>query len=112
MFRGSAAAFATDALARETANSAIAKGYDVQAPSAIRHFFYLPLMHSEDLSDQDRCVALIAERCGTEHYSYAHALAHRDVIRRFGRFPGRNAALGRSSTAEETGYLAAHSGAP
>ena len=73
-----------------------------------RQFFYLPLMHSENLCDQDRCVRLICERMPGEGGSnLLHARAHREVIRRFGRFPHRNAALGRASSASEAAFLKA-----
>jgi uncharacterized protein (DUF924 family) len=105
MFRGKADAFSTDARAREVAGRALARGYDLIVAAQLRAFFYLPLMHSEDLADQDRCVALISGRLGTAAMNYPFALAHRDEIRRFGRFPHRNAALGRKSTAAERQFL-------
>ena len=106
MFRGRAEAFATDALAREAARHAIASGFDLELPVVARHFVYLPLMHSEDLADQEKCVCLTAERLGKDHYSYPYALRHRDAVARFGRFPARNAALGRGNTGEEIEFLA------
>src|SRR5262249_18532373 len=109
MFRDRAEAFSTDAMARAATQRAMTKGFDVEFPTGIRHFFYLPLMHSENLADQDACVALVKSRCGEGHYSYAFALEHRDTILRFGRFPARNAALKRSSTPEELAFLAAKS---
>lgn len=105
MFRGSAEAFSTDALARQIAERAIARGYDLQTPPLLRAFFYLPFMHAENEADQDLCVALIAERLGETSVNYPFALGHREVIRKFGRFPGRNAALGRASTPEEKAFL-------
>jgi len=105
MFRGSAKAFSTDELARGVAERAIIHGYDLETPPALRAFFYLPFMHSEHEPDQDRCVALIAERLGENSANYPFALGHRDVIRKFGRFPGRNAALGRATTPEEQAFL-------
>ncbi len=74
--------------------------------SDARSFFYLPLMHSEDLADQDLCVKLIAQRLGTASANYPFALSHRDTIVRFGRFPARNAALGRRSTEAEKAFIA------
>jgi uncharacterized protein (DUF924 family) len=72
-----------------------------------RQFFYLPLMHSENLADQDRCVRLVLTRLPETGVSnLLHAKAHREVIRRFGRFPHRNAALGRSDTPAEAAFLA------
>ena len=106
MFRGQADAFSTDTRAHEVAERALARGYDLMVmPAGLRAFFYLPFMHSENLADQDRCVALVAERLGTASMNYPFALAHREEIRRFGRFPHRNAALGRKSTAAEAHFL-------
>ncbi len=106
MFRGQSAAFSTDASARAAAERALARGYDLMLPAGLRAFFYLPYMHSENIADQDRCVALIAERLGTTSMNYPFALQHRDEIVRFGRFPRRNTALGRSSTPAERRFLA------
>ena len=108
MFRGQADAFSTDALAREAAREAIARGFDLEAPAGVRSFFYLPLMHSEDLQDQRDCLRLTQERLGQDHFSLPYALGHRDVIARFGRFPARNAPLMRPSTAEEIEFLKAN----
>lgn len=108
VFRGSAHAFATDALAREYADLAISAGHDLGVDPALRVFFYLPFEHSEDLADQDRSVALCAA-LGDENY-LKYAQAHRDVIRRFGRFPHRNRALARTSTHEEQAWLDAGGG--
>lgn len=105
MFRGQADSFATDARARDVARDAVARGFDIEAPVPVRSFFYLPFMHSEALADQDRCIALTRERLGEAHFSYPFALKHRAVIARFGRFPARNAALGRATTAEEAAFL-------
>ena len=107
MFRGQAQAFASDRQARAVAGRAIARDFDLHVPTALRPFFYMPLMHSEDLADQDRCIALFAERIGPDTYNLPYARRHRAEIARFGRFPGRNAALGRIPTGEETAYLAA-----
>ena len=103
MFRGTARAFATDAKAREVAAQAIAQGYDKEVASVHRVFFYLPYEHSEDLADQERGLDLM-RAMGNERTIEA-ALDHIDVIKRFGRFPHRNAALGRTSTPEEIEYL-------
>jgi uncharacterized protein (DUF924 family) len=105
MFRGHAGAFSTDAKARAVAARAIEAVFDRRVPTVLRPFFYLPYMHSEDMADQDRSVAYIGERVGTDSSNYPYALAHRDVIARFGRFPARNAALGRDTTPQETEYL-------
>jgi uncharacterized protein (DUF924 family) len=107
VFRDSAHAFATDPLAREYADRAIAAGHDLRVDPALRVFFYLPLEHSEDLADQDRSVALIAS--GAPGF-LGYAEAHRDVIRRFGRFPHRNRALARTNTPEEQAWLDAGGG--
>ena len=101
MFR----AHATDALAREVARAAVERGFDLEAPVAIRQFFYHPFMHSESVVDQELCLKLTRERLGESHSSYAYAVRHRDAIARFGRFPARNTALGRVSTPEEVDYL-------
>ena len=105
MFRGRAEAFSTDAFARAVAERALAQGFDLITPSDLRAFFYLPYMHSESMTDQNRSVALIAERLGTTAMNYPFALAHREEISRFGRFPRRNVALGRQSTPAEQEFL-------
>jgi len=106
MFRGQAAAFATDALARAAARRALAAGWDMAAPEPERQFFYLPFEHAEDPVDQDLSVRLIAERMASEPGLHLHARAHQAIIARFGRFPFRNAALGRATTASEAAFLA------
>jgi uncharacterized protein (DUF924 family) len=103
MFRGSARAFATDPLARAVADRAIARGFDVGAPSAERAFFYLPFEHSENLADQERSLAL-SRRAG-DGKADKYAEIHADIIRRFGRFPHRNAVLGRATTPQEQAFL-------
>jgi uncharacterized protein (DUF924 family) len=105
MFRGSAESFASDTRAREIAKRAIAQKRDLEVPASIRSFFYMPLMHSEHLADQDTCVHLIKERLGEKDMSYPFALMHRKAIECFGRFPARNAALGRPSTEQEQDFL-------
>jgi uncharacterized protein (DUF924 family) len=102
MFRGSARTFAADPRARAAANTALKRGYDQDVPDADRGFLFLPFMHSEDLADQERCVALY-RAASDENLKYAEE--HRDIIRRFGRFPHRNALLGRESTVEEQAFL-------
>ncbi|MEZ5779345.1 MAG: DUF924 family protein [Paracoccaceae bacterium] len=107
MFRGDPRSFETDARARAATEEAIAHGWDMAIAEPERQFFYMPLMHSERMADQDRCVALIESsmpETGPAHLT--HARAHREVILRFGRFPFRNDALGRETTAEEAGFLA------
>jgi uncharacterized protein (DUF924 family) len=108
IYRGSGHAFATDPLARRHAAAAIAAGHDQAFEPALRAFFYLPFEHSEDIADQEHSLALFTA-LGDGNY-LAYAQAHRDAIARFGRFPHRNAALGRDSTAEEQAWLAAGGG--
>jgi len=103
MFRGEARAFGTDALARAIAAGGLIKGFDGQA-DALRGFFYLPFMHSEDPADQERAIALY--RAAGDDAGATWAKRHADIIRRFGRFPHRNAALGRQTTPEEQAFLA------
>lgn len=106
MFRGERAAFCMDKVALAAAKQAISKGWDMRVDEPARQFFYLPLMHSENLSDQDRCVRLMCERLPeTGAPNLLHARAHRDVIRKFGRFPTRNAALLRDDTRLEADFL-------
>ena len=105
MFRGKAEAFATDPQARAIAERAIARGFDLVVPLPLRCFFYLPFTHSERMADQERGVALTAERLGSDTKQHAYALLHRDIIGKFGRFPGRNVALRRQSTPEELEFL-------
>jgi uncharacterized protein (DUF924 family) len=102
-FRGSPRTYATDPKAREIARAAIDAGYDTQAAPELRGFFYLPFMHSEELADLQRCVEL-SEALGGETYRYA--MHHKGIVERFGRFPHRNAVLGRKSTPEEERFLA------
>jgi uncharacterized protein (DUF924 family) len=105
MFRGQAIAFASDPRARELAREAIASGFDQEVAPDARQFFYLPFEHSEDMEDQLRAVELFTERLPGE--GLTHARAHAATIAEFGRFPWRNAALGRVSTREEEALLAA-----
>lgn len=107
LFRGTAAAFGSDALARQAADSLLARGLDQALPLPQRGFLYLPFMHSEDLADQERCLALHEALLheGAPAGGRDYARAHRDIIARFGRFPHRNAQLGRASTAEELAFL-------
>lgn len=108
VFRGSGHAFASDGLARQYATQALASGFDAASEPGLRMFFYLPFEHSEDMADQDRAVALFSALGNDNLLAYANA--HRDVIARFGRFPHRNAALGRSNTPEEQVWLDAGGG--
>jgi uncharacterized protein (DUF924 family) len=105
--RGHAAAFATDAMALAVARDAVAAGLDLDPAMTDAHrlFLYLPFEHSETPADQDRAVALFRERTAEPDWT-VHAERHRAVIARFGRFPHRNAALGRTSTPAELAFLA------
>lgn len=104
MFRGSPRAFASDAKALAVAKRAIVRGFDERIDMPARQFIYMPLMHSEVLADQDRSVRLFTLVPDAAE-SLKHARAHRAVIRRFGRFPYRNAALGRATRASEQAWL-------
>ena len=103
-FRGDAHSWATDGLARHYAGRAIASGFDRQVDPAMRFFFYMPFEHSEAQEDQRRALDLFAALGDSNYMKYAQL--HADLIARFGRFPHRNAALGRESTQEEIDYLA------
>jgi uncharacterized protein (DUF924 family) len=99
MFRGHADAFATDHLALAIAKGAIAKGFDEELEKNERKFLYMPFQHSENLDDQNRAVLLFTE-IGDEE-QIGHAKRHRALIERFGRFPHRNAILGRTPRPDE-----------
>ena len=101
-FRGNARMFATDAHARAVARTAVAAGFDRQVEDELRNFFYLPFMHSEDLADQQYGETL-AGGLGEDAAKWARI--HREIIERFGRFPHRNALLGRETTREEQAFL-------
>jgi uncharacterized protein (DUF924 family) len=103
VFRDSAHAYATDALARHYAARAIAAGFDVEVDPDLRVFFYMPFEHSEDPADQQRALALHRGLPGEGADRWA--VLHHAIIERFGRFPHRNAALGRESTSEERAFL-------
>jgi uncharacterized protein (DUF924 family) len=106
MFRGDARAFRTDRLAMQAAVRGIHYYWDMRIAEPQRQFFYLPLMHSEVQMDQDRCVRMFLTRMPeTGGDNLQHARAHREIIRRFGRFPYRNDALGRKTTAEEQAFI-------
>ncbi len=104
MFRGTPRAYASDARARAVAQDAIERGLHLQVEPAMRRFFHLPFSHAEDAAAQDRAVAL-AEATGDEDVA-RWARHHRDIIARFGRFPHRNAILGRANTPDEAEWLA------
>jgi uncharacterized protein (DUF924 family) len=103
MFRGEPRAFAGDPLARAIAAGALVRGYDAQVPDTMRGFFYLPFEHSENIADQERAVAFYKAVGDTDGVKWAEI--HADIIRRFGRFPHRNAVLGRATTLEEQAFL-------
>ncbi|MGH1424094.1 MAG: DUF924 family protein [Pseudooceanicola sp.] len=105
MFRGEGKAFASDKIALAAAKMAIDRKWDMKIDVPARQFFYLPLMHSESLSDQERCVRLMKERMPESPEMLLHAKVHREVIRKFGRFPYRNQALARCATRPESDYL-------
>lgn len=112
VWRGSGKAFAFDPLARKTADAMVEAGFDWAVPDDRRAFVYMPFMHSEKLADQDRCIALCAERLPEGNNTVEHARKHRAVIAQFGRFPYRNDALGRPSTSAERNYLRSGGYAP
>lgn len=102
-FRGTPRMYATDATARMHAAAAIRAGHDRMVAVDLQKFFYLPFGHSENLADQERGVELCGRLGGRD---LAQAEHHRDIVRRFGRFPHRNTILGRATTQEEEEYLA------
>ena len=103
MFRGDARTYASDALARDVAQRAVERGVDMRIDPALREFLYLPFMHSEHLADQMCCIELSLKAGLAESAKWAEH--HADIIRRFGRFPHRNAMLGRATTPEEQAFL-------
>ena len=105
MFRDSRKAFETDEKALLISKDALHRGYDMLLTPVKRKFLYMPFMHSENLDEQNRCVALFAQMQEDEPLSYDYALRHQEVIEKFGRFPHRNEVLGRESSEEESEYL-------
>ena len=103
MFRGDRRAYETDGVARSVADRAIGRGFDRRVPHLERQFFYLPFQHSENLADQERCLALARGYGDDEFTKYAER--HADIIRCFGRFPHRNATLGRATRPQEQAFL-------
>lgn len=103
MYRGTPAAFAWDPLALAAAQRLVARGADLRIDQSRRQFAYMPFMHAEDLAAQERCVMLCDARLADN--TIDHAIIHRDIIARFGRFPHRNAILGRITTPDEQAYL-------
>ena len=108
MFRGTPRAFATDALALSIAEHAIAASLDQQLTQLQRLFLYMPFQHSEDRAVQARSIQLFTQLGIADNLGYAHR--HKDIVDRFGRFPHRNAVLGRQSTTEELQFIATHRG--
>ena len=108
MFRDQPESFSTEAQSRAVASRAIESGFDAALPDDRKAFLYLPFMHSETLADQDRCVELFAA-AGLD-FNLKWARGHREIVRRFGRFPHRNAILGRTSSEEELAWLASPEG--
>lgn len=103
MFRADARQYSTEAHARKIAGHAINQGFEQRLDKVRQSFLYLPFMHSESLEDQNRAVELY-EKAGLDN-NLRYAKHHRDVVKRFGRFPHRNEVLGRESTPEEVEYL-------
>jgi hypothetical protein len=103
MFRGDPKMFSTDAMALEVTQAAIAQGRDKRADKVLRSFFYLPFEHSESMDIQERSIALYTEFGDADGLKWANA--HADIIHKFGRFPHRNATLGRTTTPEEKAFL-------
>lgn len=103
--RGNGKSFATDSKARAVARKAIERDWDLEFGSPVRQFFYMPLEHSENDVDQALAVRLFSERLPESPENLLHAKAHQAIIRRFGRFPFRNGALGRDSTAAEEEFM-------
>jgi uncharacterized protein (DUF924 family) len=108
MFRGMAEAFASDDLAIDISRRALEKELDRAMNETEKSFLYMPLMHSEILADQERCVDLFRGLDNEEGLKYA--IEHRDIIAEYGRFPHRNRVLGRESTRAEMEFLARHPG--
>jgi uncharacterized protein (DUF924 family) len=104
MFRGTKSVYKTDPVALMAADRAIERGLDKQVEPEMRRFFYLPFMHSEELRHQERSVTLNEATGDADLAKWARH--HHDIVRRFGRFPHRNAILGRESTPDEAAFLA------
>lgn len=108
LYRRTAEAFSTDALALEIARRALDRDFDAGLDPQQKQFLYMPFMHSEVSADQERCIDLFKQLENEEGVRYA--IEHRDIIERFGRFPHRNRALDRTSTPEEIAFLQEHKG--
>ncbi|MEM6610450.1 MAG: DUF924 family protein [Pseudomonadota bacterium] len=106
IFRGDARSFAGDDHGLALARQAVARDFDTAYDMPVRQFFLLPFLHSEILADQDEGLQLMQDRLGPDGANNVlHARAHREIIRRFGRFPYRNAVLNRDTTADEQAFL-------
>jgi uncharacterized protein (DUF924 family) len=103
LYRGSAHAFATDPLSLSVAREALRRGHDAHCGVPMKQFFYMPFMHSENLGDQQLCVALCRAHGLADNLAFAED--HRDIIARFGRFPHRNKVMGRATNREEQAFL-------
>lgn len=108
LFRGTPEAFAQDAFALSLAKEAVARGDDQRVPALWRQFFYMPYMHSESLEVHREALPLFVKLGIESQLRYEHE--HRNIIERFGRYPHRNAILGRATTPEEEEFLKGHSG--
>ena len=106
IFRGSKKSFAADRIALAASKQSIKYEFDVKISEPARQFFYLPLMHSENLYDQEKCIRQILQKLPLSgHNLLKHARAHRELIRSYGRFPNRNSQLGRANTHFEQEYF-------
>lgn len=103
LYRGSAHSYATDGKARAVARAATAAGFHRQVEPELAQFFILPFEHSEDLADHDEALRLTRELGDADLLKWVEI--HRDIIARFGRFPHRNASLGRTTTPQEQAFL-------
>jgi len=103
LYRDDSRTFAADGQAREIMTMALARGFDAGMSKDERRFLYMPLQHSEDAADQARSVELF--RALEDGDTFKYTLRHQEIIERFGRFPHRNASMGRESTAEEIAFL-------
>ena len=106
IFRGSKKSFAADRIALAASKQSIKYEFDLKINEPARQFFYLPLMHSENLYDQEKCIRQILQKLPLSgHNLLKHARAHRELIRSYGRFPNRNSQLGRANTHFEQEYF-------
>lgn len=108
IYRGSDQAFTQDPMALALAQEAVSLGIDQKLSAEKRHFLYMPYMHSESLLIHDHSIRLFSALSGADKIEFA--IGHQDVIKRFGRYPTRNAALGRTDTPEEAKYLSERTG--